>query len=367
MLVPAAATIASHAEQPVITTSPRLMRVGEHDLCVGVLLPRDHVPGHAAAGADGPLRRAARPAVVAVHDRWLESQWLADQGFAVVVADGRGTGSRGPAWDRACTTSWRRSPLDDQVEALQAVAKEVPELDLVPGRRSAAGPSAATSPRSRCCAAPTCSTPPSPARRSPTGGCTTRSTPSATSATPTTQPEVYDRNSLLADAPPLTRPLLLIHGLADDNVVVARTRCGFLGPARGRRPHDVLPLSGVTHMTPQEVVAENLLRLQVEWLHRRPRPLTRDASWATPGARSRSDEVASSGKWQAPKCPGANSRSSGISSAHRSCALEQRVRNTQPDGGLIGLGRSPVQQDALAAAARLAGRASARPRCSACV
>jgi dipeptidyl-peptidase-4 len=28
----------------------------------------------------------------------------------------------------------------------------------------------------------------------------------------------------------------------------------------------VLPLSGVTHMTPQEVVAENLLLLQVEFL-----------------------------------------------------------------------------------------------------
>ena len=32
------------------------------------------------------------------------------------------------------------------------------------------------------------------------------------------------------------------------------------------RPHSVLPLSGVTHMTPQEVVAENLLLLQVEFL-----------------------------------------------------------------------------------------------------
>ena len=28
----------------------------------------------------------------------------------------------------------------------------------------------------------------------------------------------------------------------------------------------MLPLSGVTHMTPQEVVAENLLLLQVEFL-----------------------------------------------------------------------------------------------------
>ena len=31
-------------------------------------------------------------------------------------------------------------------------------------------------------------------------------------------------------------------------------------------PHTVLPLSGVTHMTPQEVVAENLLLLQLDFL-----------------------------------------------------------------------------------------------------
>jgi len=33
------------------------------------------------------------------------------------------------------------------------------------------------------------------------------------------------------------------------------------------RPHEVLPLSGVTHMTPQEVVAENLLLNQLRFLN----------------------------------------------------------------------------------------------------
>ena len=33
-------------------------------------------------------------------------------------------------------------------------------------------------------------------------------------------------------------------------------------------PHEVLPLSGVTHMTPQEEVAENMLLLQVDFLRR---------------------------------------------------------------------------------------------------
>jgi len=49
-------------------------------------------------------------------------------------------------------------------------------------------------------------------------------------------------------------------------VVAAHTlRLSSLLLASGR-PHNVLPLSGVTHMTPQEVVAENLLRFQLTFL-----------------------------------------------------------------------------------------------------
>ena len=64
----------------------------------------------------------------------------------------------------------------------------------------------------------------------------------------------------------LTRPLLLVHGLADDNVVAAHTLRLSSALLAAGRPHSVLPLSGVTHMTPQEVVAENLLLLQVRFL-----------------------------------------------------------------------------------------------------
>jgi dipeptidyl-peptidase-4 len=79
---------------------------------------------------------------------------------------------------------------------------------------------------------------------------------------------VYDRSSLMADAEKLERALLLIHGLADDNVVAAHTLRLSSALVAAGRPHTVLPLSGVTHMTPQEVVAENLLLLQVEFLRR---------------------------------------------------------------------------------------------------
>ena len=61
---------------------------------------------------------------------------------------------------------------------------------------------------------------------------------------------------------------MLIHGIADDNVVAAHTLQLSSALLAHGRPHEVLPLSGVTHMTPQEEVAENLLKLQVEFLHR---------------------------------------------------------------------------------------------------
>jgi dipeptidyl-peptidase 4 len=66
----------------------------------------------------------------------------------------------------------------------------------------------------------------------------------------------------------LQRPLLIVHGLADDNVLAAHTLQLSSALLAAGRPHSVLPLSGVTHMTPQEIVAENLLRLEVDFLQR---------------------------------------------------------------------------------------------------
>lgn len=90
---------------------------------------------------------------------------------------------------------------------------------------------------------------------------------------PGEQPDVYRRNSViddagLVDAAEPHRPMMVIHGLADDNVVVAHSLRLSSALLAAGRPHEVLPLSGVTHMTPQESVAENLLRLQVDFLKR---------------------------------------------------------------------------------------------------
>ncbi len=91
--------------------------------------------------------------------------------------------------------------------------------------------------------------------------------------TPQDDPEVYAAQSLLGDdgltAPEEpARPMMVVHGLADDNVVFAHALRLSSALLAAGRPHEVLPLSGVTHMTPQEQVAENLLLLQVDFLKR---------------------------------------------------------------------------------------------------
>jgi dipeptidyl-peptidase-4 len=85
---------------------------------------------------------------------------------------------------------------------------------------------------------------------------------------PATNSDAYDASSLLPLAADLERPLLLIHGLADDNVVAAHTLQLSSALLEAGKPHEVLPLVGVTHMTPQETVAENLLLHQLDFLRR---------------------------------------------------------------------------------------------------
>ncbi|MGH3432624.1 MAG: alpha/beta hydrolase family protein, partial [Thermocrispum sp.] len=85
---------------------------------------------------------------------------------------------------------------------------------------------------------------------------------------PEREPEAYRRNSLIDDAPNLGGSLLIVHGMADDNVFVAHALRLSAALLKAGKPHEFLPLVATTHMTPaDEDVAENLLRRQVSWLH----------------------------------------------------------------------------------------------------
>jgi dipeptidyl-peptidase-4 len=257
--------VASLAESPGLDLHVTLRAVGERALRTALLLPSWHTRGTPLPVLMDPYGGPHAQRVVAARGAHLTSQWFAEQGFAVVVVDGRGTPGRGPDFERAVWGDLAAPVLDDQVDALHALAADHPELDL---RRVAirgwsfGGYLAALAVLRR----------PDVFHAAVAGAPVTDWTLYDTHYTerylgrPDTHPEAYARTSLLADAEKLTRPLLLVHGLADDNVVAAHTLRLSSALLAAGRPHAVLPLSGVTHMTPQEVVAENLLLLQVEFL-----------------------------------------------------------------------------------------------------
>ncbi|WP_411073140.1 prolyl oligopeptidase family serine peptidase [Streptomyces sp. cmx-4-25] len=265
------ATVASYAQRPVITARPRLTEAGARRIPCAVLLPSGYAEG------DGPLPVLMDPyggphgqRVTAAHNPHLTSQWFADQGFAVVVADGRGTPGRSPAWEKAILRDLTPT-LDDQVEALHALAGRFP-LDL--GRVAVRGWSyggylaaRAVLRRPDVFHAAVVGAPVTDWRLYDTHY-TERYL-----GTPQDDPEVYAAQSLLTDdglsSPEVpVRPMMVVHGLADDNVVVGHALRLSSALLAAGRPHEVLPLSGVTHMTPQEQVAENLLLLQVDFLRR---------------------------------------------------------------------------------------------------
>ncbi|MCX5385442.1 prolyl oligopeptidase family serine peptidase [Streptomyces sp. NBC_00083] len=265
------ARIVSYAATPGLSPRLRLTEGGAQRIPCAVLLPSHY------READGPLPVLMDPyggphgqRVLAAQNAHLASQWLADQGFAVVVADGRGTPGRSPAWEKSVRDDFTLA-LDDQIEALHGLAGAYP-LDL--GRVAMRGWSfggylSALAVLRR----------PDVFHAGIAGAPVTDWELYDTHYTerylglPAENPEVYAANSLVSEgqlvrpAKP-ARPLMVIHGMADDNVVVAHSLRLSSALLAAGHPHEVLPLTGVTHMTPQEQVAENLLVLQVDFLRR---------------------------------------------------------------------------------------------------
>ncbi|MFG1947997.1 prolyl oligopeptidase family serine peptidase [Nonomuraea sp. NPDC048826] len=262
-----AVPIPSYAERPGLDLRVSLGRSGRRELATAVVLPSWHEPGSRRLPVlmdpyGGPHAQRA----LNRRGGYLESQWFAEQGFAVIVADGRGTPGRGPAFERAVLNDLATPALEDQIDALQGVAEQYPDdvdLEKVAIRGWSFGgflAALAVLRRPDVFHAAVAGAPVTDWRLYDT--CYTE----RYLGHPDEQPEIYDKSSLFGDAAKLERPLLLIHGLADDNVVAAHTLRLSSALLAAGRPHTVLPLSGVTHMTPQEVVAENLLLLQVDFL-----------------------------------------------------------------------------------------------------
>jgi dipeptidyl-peptidase 4 len=197
--------------------------------------------------------------------RCLVPQWFAEQGFAVLVADGSGTPGRGPEWEREVYGLLFDPVLDDQVSALREAARLRPELDLERvGIRgwSFGGALAALAVLRR----------PDVFHVAVAGaGVTDQHLYDAAwrerfLGHPDRFPERYEACSLIRDAPNLSRPLMLIQGLTDTNVFPVNTLRLHSALVAAGRPHELVLLPGVGHQAMDQPITEDLLWRQVRFL-----------------------------------------------------------------------------------------------------
>ena len=298
------ATIASTAAEPGFTPNVTFTRLGEHQLYTAIIAPSPESPYAHAEKLPVLMKPYGGPGfqqVIASQSFYWEGQWWADQGFLVVTADGRGTTGRGPAWDREIFEDMKDVTLADQVEAVNALPEAVARLNADVESRAAqpaAGDQAdaenhppalrATSRQREAIPMPDLDKvcmigwsyggflsalavldAPDVFKAACAGAPPTDWTLYDTHYTERylgLDPDVYYRNGIVQDAPKLERPLMLIHGFADDNVTIAHSLRLSQALMAAGRPHTFLPLTGITHMTNDETVAENLLTLQRDFL-----------------------------------------------------------------------------------------------------
>ncbi|MGW8970190.1 alpha/beta fold hydrolase [Streptomyces platensis] len=259
--------LTSLAEEPSVTPRPVHLTLGARKLRGVLYLPSWHEEG------TGKLPVLLDPyggpgmQVVGRARGWFTcvSQWFAEQGFAVLAVDGRGTPNRGPAWDKTIHGDQLGPALEDQVDALRAAAARCGDLDLT--RVAIRGWSfggflaaAAVLYHPEIFHAAVAGAPPTDMRMYDTHW------KERYLGHPEEQPENYERTSLIGHGHLLSRPLLLVHGLADDNVAAAHTLRLSAELLAAGKPHSVLPLPGATHLPADDAVNAQLLHFQRDFL-----------------------------------------------------------------------------------------------------
>jgi dipeptidyl-peptidase-4 len=254
------------AEEPPFAVNLQLTRTeGDPSFEAALIRPRGFDPGrrypvilHVYGGPHSLMVRADQR-------HYLFDQWLADHGCVVVAIDNRGTPRRDRAWERAIKGAFGDVPLNDQVAGLQALARQFPELDL--GRVGVYGWSfggylAALAVLRR----------PDLFKVGAAGAPVVDWLDYDTHYTeryldlPDRARKAYASSSLLTYASQLERPLLLVHGTADDNVYFLHSLRLADALLRAGRPFSFLPLPGVTHQIGDAAIRENLWRRIAEFL-----------------------------------------------------------------------------------------------------
>ncbi|GBD57909.1 S9 family peptidase [Gluconobacter wancherniae] len=257
-------TLPSVAETPKIKMHVQFTTAGARDLDAAIIRPEGFVAGRHYPVA---LSVYAGPGVKLVHDTpssFIDDQCLANQGYIVVTLDGRGTPGRNHDFERAIKGNLIDAPLQDQVDGLQALGKRFPELDL--SRTGVYGWSfggyftaMATIRRPDVFKVGVAGAPPVDFADYDTAY-TERYL-----GVPKTDAEGYRKSNVLTYASNLQRPLLLMHGITDDNVYFENTMKLTQELLHDGKPYDLLLLPG-THMLPDPVIRARVTERRVQFL-----------------------------------------------------------------------------------------------------
>jgi len=257
-------TFTNNAESPHVIPKVTVETTGRNKLRSAIIWPENHISGTKIPVICAPYGGPHHARVIASGLSFCSDQWLANQGFALVITDNRGTPGHGPDFEYSISTDLAFVVVQDQVDALTELGDKYPDLDLarvgIHGW-SFGGYLAALATIER----------PDIFHVGIAGAPVTDWALYDTAYTerylglPGENSAAYEETSLINRANKLERPLLIIHGLADDNVLVANSLRLSSALLAAGKTHSLLPLSGVTHMTPQEIIAENLMLAELEF------------------------------------------------------------------------------------------------------
>ncbi len=194
----------------------------------------------------------------------LEDQCLADHGFIVVTLDGRGTPGRDHDFERAIKGDLIDAPLADQIDGLKSLAAIVPEMDL--SRVGVEGWSfggyftaMAMTRRGDVFAAGVAGAPVVDFADYDTAY-TERYL-----GLPQEAPDAYHVSNVLTYAAGLKNPLLILHGLTDDNVYFENTVKLTQALIQAGKAYNLALLPG-THMLSDPILRARVDELRAQFL-----------------------------------------------------------------------------------------------------
>lgn len=257
--------LVSRAKKPPFVPNVRWSRVGKLRWFAAVVRPRSWQPGRQYPVVVNIYGGPHAQMVSANKGAYLLDQWIANHGLIVVRMDGRGTPYQGRAWERSIRGNFVQIPLSDQVDALRLLAQRHPDMDLtrvgIYGWSFGGYMAAMATIRH-----------PEIFKVGIAGAPVTDWHDYDTHYTerylglPQTNAEGYRQSSVLTYASQLRRPLLLIHGTADDNVYFTHSLQLSEALNRAGRRFDFLPLPGFTHMVRTPWMVERLYKRMVSYL-----------------------------------------------------------------------------------------------------